>query len=277
MMNRVSLNLSTLSIQPKMPAPSPLPPIQSQSPTLSSSYYQESDIFEDIPITLKLPDGITFKLIVKTGETVQEIKRKLDTLHGIPYSDATLYYNETCMIDPLSLNDFPGLVCNTNVCLDVKISSAWKPRDNVQYTSPQTGTGMHKNEYVDIGVGSGMVNTTSTSSLTSISFVEYVDATSSNISDSISRSSSSKNIDNLVSTAADQQDFYGEQTGSPPPLPNTFSDSPNTSKMNRRRPESEATKTGTTTIDINDDDPQCKDIQKLSGNSTKRWKFCFLF
>lgn len=271
MMSRVSLNLSTLPIQqPKLP--SALPPIHKfldESATLSSSYYQESDIFEDIPITLILPDGITFKLIVKTGETVQEIKRKLDTLHGIPYADATLYYNGECMIDPLSLNDFPGLICKTNVCLDVKISSTWKPRENVQYSSSQTGTGMqtlssstNKNDCVDIGVGPEMTSTTSTSSLNSISFVECMDAPNN---------ASSKNIDSLVSNQPD----FGEVPVSPPPLPNAFSDSPNTSKMNRRRPESEA-KTGITTIDIKDnDDPQCKDIQKLSG--TKRWRFCFLF
>lgn len=131
MANRLSLNLTPLSPIASPPKLSTsLPPIHSHKtaeekppPQPPSSYYQESDIFEDIPITLVLPDGVTFKLIVKTGETVQEIKRKLATLHGIPYSDATLYYNGACMIDPLSLNDFPGLVCKAGVCLDVKVIS----------------------------------------------------------------------------------------------------------------------------------------------------------
>jgi len=271
MTSRVSLNLSSLSVQqPKMP--STLPPISQhkfldENPPLPASYYQESDIFEDIPITLILPDGITFKLIVKTGETVQEIKRKLDTLHGVPYSDATLYYNGKCMIDPLSLNDFPGLVRKTNVCLDVKISSAWKPKETIQYTTSQTGTlTTNKSEFMDIRVEPEII-TTSTSSLNHISFVEYADAPIN-----------SSNTDSLVSNISSmhQPDLYSDPPASPPTLPNAFSDSPNTGKMNRRRPENE-TKMSTTTIDIKDDeDPQCKEIQKLGGNH-KRWKLCFLF
>jgi len=276
MMSRVSLNLSSLSIQqPKLP--STLPPIShkflDENPTLTTSYYHESDIFEDIPITLLLPGGITFKLIVKTGETVQEIKRKLDTEHGVPYSDATLYYNGKCMIDPLSLNDFPGLVRKTNVCLDVKISSAWKPKENVHYTSSQSGTQMlssttNKSDFMDIRVEPEVPNTTSTSSLNNISFVEYVDAPISN----------NNNTNSLVSnfSSVHQPDFFSDLPTSPPPLPNAFSDSPNAGKMNRRKPENE-TKISTTTIDIrDDDDPQGKEIQKLGGN-TKRWKLCFLF
>jgi len=271
MMNRVSLNLSPLSIQSKLTPP--LPPIPHNPPP---TYHQESDIFQDIPITLILPDGVTFKLIVKTGETVQEIKRKLDTLHGIPYSDATLYYNGKCMIDPLSLNDFPGLVCKTNVCLDVKISSAWKLKENVQYTSGQTGghilnSTSSKNDFMDIGVDlPDMISATSSSSLNSINFVGYIDAPIN---------TSNKCTDNLVcdtsSVQQNQPGLYGDTPTPPLPLPNAFSDSPNVGKMNRRRPENE-TKTGTTTIDVKDDtDPQCKDIQKL-GN-TKKWKLCFLF
>lgn len=270
MMSRVSLglNLSSISQQPKS---SPLPP--HDNPALAVPYDQESDIFEDIPITLILPDGITFKLVVKTGETVQEIKRKLDTLHGIPYSDATLYYNGRHMIDPLSLNDFPGLVCKTNVCLDVKISPAWKPRENVTYTPSQIGTQIlnsatSRNDFMDIGVESEMISTTSSSSLNSISFVEYVDAPIN---------TSNRNTDNSVPTSTQYQpDFYGGGTPASPSLPNTFSDSPNMGKVSRRKQESE-TKMGSTTIDVkDDDDPQCKDIQKLGGN-TKRWKLCFLF
>lgn len=268
MMSRVSLNLSSLSIQqPKVP--STLPSIShkflDETPT-PTSYYQESDIFEDIPITLILPDGITFKLIVKTGETVQEIKRKLDTLHGVPYSDATLYYNGECMIDPLSLNDFPGLVRKTNVCLEVKISSAWRPKENVQYSSSQTGTATtNKSEFMDIRVGPETI--TSTSSLNHISFVEYADTPIN-----------SNNTDSLVSniTSMHQPDLCSDPPVSAPTLPNAFADSPTMGKMNRRRPENE-TKMSTTTIDIkDDDDPQCKEIQKLGGN-TKRWKLCFLF
>jgi len=274
MMNRVSLNLSPLSIQSKLTPP--LPPIPAHNPP--PTYHQESDIFQDIPITLILPDGVTFKLIVKTGETVQEIKRKLDTLHGIPYSDATLYYNGKCMIDPLSLNDFPGLVCKTNVCLDVKISSAWKLKENVQYTSPRPGghilnSTTSKNNFMDIGADqSELISATSSSSLNSISFVECVDApinASNKGAENLARNT------NTSSVQQNQPGLYSDEPPASPPLPNAFSDSPNMGKMNRRRPENE-TKTGTTTIDVKDDaDPQCKDIQKI-GN-TKRWKLCFLF
>lgn len=296
MVSRVSLNLSPLAVQPPKLSSS-LPPIHSHKflgeKPLSSSYYQESDIFEDIPITLVLPDGVTFKLIVKTGETVQEIKRKLDTLHGIPYSDATLFYNGKCMIDPLSLNDFPGLICksNNNVCLDVKLSSAWKPQQLPRAaSSPHINSASliksetpRKNDLRDsIGEPDGLV--ASTSSVNSISFVDYVDVplntatTNHNSSGSNNNgNSNNNNINNINTFSHHQPDLYGVHTPSPPhsppPLPNAFSDSPN-NKVNRRKPDSE-TKTNSTTIDIKDDDDDPKDIQKIGGN--KRWKFCFLF
>jgi hypothetical protein len=253
----VSLNLSPLSIQPKIS--SPLPPISSHKlvdePT-PTSYYQESDIFEDITITLIMPDGVTFKLIVKTGETVQEIKRKLDTLHGIPYADASLYYNGKCMIDPLSLNDFPGLVCKTNVCLDVKMSPTWKsnatqPALSLDIQGMHTTTNMSRALSMDIGAEPEIAGVTSTNSLNNISFVEHSETPPPNAG--IAHSPSADDFIRSSWSPTPQQ-----QDGPPPTLPNAFSDSPNAYKMNRRKPESDKT----TTIDIiDDDDPQCKEIQ----------------
>jgi len=281
-MKRMSLTLPPLTVQPTPP------PLTSSMPHINtlklqptpeqppkSDYHHESDIHEEIPLSLVLPDGVTYKFIVKTGETVQEIKRKLDTTHGIPYSDATLYFNGKCMIDPLSLNDFPGLVCKDGVSLDVKLNSAWSKKDDVQQLfqtpnqtqnqpPPLNGTQHSVQEsrkstaFLDIGTAP---QNYSSDFLNSLSFVEYVDAP-------LSSSDSRMHLDSYDPASP---------PSSPPSLPNAFSDSPTAGKMNRRKPE-EPTKVGSTTIDIkdDDDDPQCKEIHEI-GKSSKRWKLCFLF
>lgn len=113
-----------------------------------------------------------------------------------------------------------------------------------------------------------MVSTTSISSLHSISFVEYVDARNSN---------TSNGYDNTYTNNQHHKDSFEDRPSSPLPLPNAFSDSPNMDKLSRRRQDTEKERTGTTTIDVqDDDDPQCKEIQKLGGNK-RAWKICFLF
>lgn len=58
--------------------------------------------------------------VVKTGETVQEIKRRLCSASKIP-SHSEFYFDGKPMIDPLSLNDIPGVVGNSVLQVEVKV------------------------------------------------------------------------------------------------------------------------------------------------------------
>lgn len=117
-MNRLSLKL------PPLPAASPM--VTNGQPvnhaTEARSYYQESDIFHDITLRIVLPNGLLLQMLVKSGETVQEIKRKLHTVHGVPFEVCSLYHYDKLMLDPLSLNDFPCLVSESSATISVKIN-----------------------------------------------------------------------------------------------------------------------------------------------------------
>ena len=58
--------------------------------------------------------------VVKVGETVQEIKRKMCSASKIP-SHSVFLLNGTPMLDPLSLNDIPGVVGHTRLKIEVKV------------------------------------------------------------------------------------------------------------------------------------------------------------
>lgn len=61
-------------------------------------------------------------LKVKSGETVQELRRRLQANHGIPFSSSSLFFQGKCMLDPLSLNDIAGVVDNSGVAsIEVKV------------------------------------------------------------------------------------------------------------------------------------------------------------
>jgi hypothetical protein len=84
------------------------------------SYFQESNIHKDIKITFTLPSGELFEEVVNTGETVQEIKRKLYSASKIP-SNSMFLLNGKDMLDPYSLNDIPGVVGNSSLQIEVKV------------------------------------------------------------------------------------------------------------------------------------------------------------
>eukprot|EP01097_Dermamoeba_algensis_P002927 TRINITY_DN2164_c0_g1_i1.p1 TRINITY_DN2164_c0_g1~~TRINITY_DN2164_c0_g1_i1.p1 ORF type:complete len:109 (-),score=23.79 TRINITY_DN2164_c0_g1_i1:100-426(-) len=73
-------------------------------------YATESDIHKDLSITLNLPDGSTLPLTLKSGETVQNIKKLLNDKHSLPFGKLILTYEGKVMMDPLSLNDYAGIV-----------------------------------------------------------------------------------------------------------------------------------------------------------------------
>lgn len=81
---------------------------------------------DDILVTFTLPGGVLYEQKVKTGETVQELKRKIYAIHGIPFSSLSLYFNGKCMMDPLSLNDIAGVVDQSGVArIEVKVLGPW--------------------------------------------------------------------------------------------------------------------------------------------------------
>eukprot|EP01102_Stenamoeba_stenopodia_P006605 TRINITY_DN1822_c0_g1_i1.p1 TRINITY_DN1822_c0_g1~~TRINITY_DN1822_c0_g1_i1.p1 ORF type:complete len:140 (-),score=45.76 TRINITY_DN1822_c0_g1_i1:228-647(-) len=77
---------------------------------LKASYDNTSNIFEQIELTLRFPDGNVHHVKVTTGETIFNIKKRINDEGWAKYDDISLYLNNQIMLDPLSLNDFPNLV-----------------------------------------------------------------------------------------------------------------------------------------------------------------------
>jgi hypothetical protein len=92
---------------------------QPSRPSLAS-YFNESNIHKEIKITFTLPSGDVLEEVVNSGETVQEIKRKLCSASKIP-SNSMFFFNGTDMLDPLSLNDIPGVTGNSSLQIVVKV------------------------------------------------------------------------------------------------------------------------------------------------------------
>lgn len=106
--------LSALSSSPSSPSrSSPLAALDVVPSPRACDYFSESNIHEDILITFTLPGGAMHQQKVKSGETVQELKRQLYASLGIPFSRLTLFHNGKRMLDPLSLNDIAGVVDNS--------------------------------------------------------------------------------------------------------------------------------------------------------------------
>ena len=58
------------------------------------SYHEESNIHEDITIHFVLPDGTKKQRTVKTGETIQELKRHLMVDYGLQYKRNNFYFRQ---------------------------------------------------------------------------------------------------------------------------------------------------------------------------------------
>lgn len=115
------------------------PPANNKIPL--SSYFNESNIHQDIKITFTLPSGELFEEVVKNGETVQEIKRRLYSASKIP-SNSMFFFNGSEMLDPYSLNDIPGVVGNSSLQIEVKVKGQAPLNDT---TKRETTTGGHNN------------------------------------------------------------------------------------------------------------------------------------
>ncbi|KAH3760919.1 hypothetical protein Pelo_7261 [Pelomyxa schiedti] len=100
------------------PRRTPLSPGRLQISTMqkTKSYDEESNIHEEIPVTILIPNKTTNTVRVhecrlKIGETALNIKLLVEGAYGIPCDDFTL----TCdgigtLIDPVSLNDYTQIV-----------------------------------------------------------------------------------------------------------------------------------------------------------------------
>jgi hypothetical protein len=88
-------------------------------------YAEESDIHPEISVDLKFSDSHTIHLRLKTGDTVQNIKKRLEAEHNMPYSKTSLSLHGQQMLDPLSLNDFAAVneavQHKRNVVIDVQV------------------------------------------------------------------------------------------------------------------------------------------------------------
>jgi hypothetical protein len=88
-------------------------------------YAEESDIHPEISVDLKFSDSHTIHLRLKTGDTVQNIKKRLEAEHNMPYAKTALSLNGQQMLDPLSLNDFApineAVKQKRNVVIDVQV------------------------------------------------------------------------------------------------------------------------------------------------------------
>jgi len=87
---------------------------------LNASYDKTSDIFEHLELTLRFPDGNVHHVKVTSGETIFNIKKRINDEGWAKYDDISLYLNNQLMLDPLSLNDFPNLV-RDKLPLEVKL------------------------------------------------------------------------------------------------------------------------------------------------------------
>jgi hypothetical protein len=129
-LNRLSLPLNTLAND----TPSTTSSSSSSTRPALSSYFNESNIHQDIKIAFILPNGDIFEEVVKNGETVQEIKRRLYSDSKIP-SNSLFFFNGQCMLDPLSLNDIPGFVGDGALKIEVKVKGQTTSDDVTKPTS----------------------------------------------------------------------------------------------------------------------------------------------
>jgi hypothetical protein len=100
-------------------------------------YAEESDIYEDIEVTLRnQATGETERLRLKIGETVQNIKKRIVARApagtAIEYRDVELVLDGRPMMDPLSLNDFPEIVAAKKADIKVVIRGAPQPAKPIE-------------------------------------------------------------------------------------------------------------------------------------------------
>merc|ERR1711991_189359 len=85
------------------------------------SYDEESNIHNDIEVTLVFPNEKTHVLNLKVGDTVQNIKKTMNDTLNIPYAKSSLLCDGKKMLDPLSLNDFKSIRNESKCRINVEV------------------------------------------------------------------------------------------------------------------------------------------------------------
>eukprot|EP01113_Clastostelium_recurvatum_P043614 TRINITY_DN7248_c0_g1_i6.p1 TRINITY_DN7248_c0_g1~~TRINITY_DN7248_c0_g1_i6.p1 ORF type:complete len:505 (+),score=124.64 TRINITY_DN7248_c0_g1_i6:150-1664(+) len=114
-------NISSGRISMPSPALNSLRSLASLSSS-TRSYDEESNIHEQITLKMVMPSGVTHEIKASTGQTVQELKKILEVKHQIPCRASSLFYGGKFMLDPLSINDFPGIMRDKGAVITIKIS-----------------------------------------------------------------------------------------------------------------------------------------------------------
>ncbi len=64
-----------------------------QSDDLSGTYYEESNIFEDVAVHFVMPDGTLKNCVFKSGETIKTLKKTISEEFGVPYSKISFVFD----------------------------------------------------------------------------------------------------------------------------------------------------------------------------------------
>jgi hypothetical protein len=75
---------------------------------------------EEIIVVFILPDGSEDEAKFKLGHTVEYLKSFIELQYGITMSDCTLYVDERMMLDPMSLNDYPDAISNSEMFVRIE-------------------------------------------------------------------------------------------------------------------------------------------------------------
>ena len=62
---------------------------------------------ECVVVVFDLPDGSQGEATFKLGQTVEVLKSHIESEYGIPMQNQLLYLDDTRLLDPLSLLDYP--------------------------------------------------------------------------------------------------------------------------------------------------------------------------
>ncbi|KAG9411495.1 hypothetical protein AC1031_017131 [Aphanomyces cochlioides] len=75
---------------------------------------------EEITITFELPDESEAEQTFKKGQTVAVLKCFLSTEFDLPLSSFKLLHDDTTLLDPYTLTDYPHIECHDSVRILVK-------------------------------------------------------------------------------------------------------------------------------------------------------------
>lgn len=110
----LSLRLPDKNARAALSAPNSMPELTPDDPNFSSL---------ELNVTLVLPGGTQALYRVPSGQTIQQLKRKLCDESGLDFCNIALYHEGIFLMDPLSFNDFPKIVAKRVFKLDVQVQS----------------------------------------------------------------------------------------------------------------------------------------------------------